>query len=121
MKDGLQLPPIRAYVDGRIITTTNVCTKHLLDKLQENIGRVRMEIKPSKSHSIYIVNGWLTNERFHRNDEPILTILEKPIKSLGLWYTADLKDSEQIKKLRQDTISGLKKINNTALPGKLNL
>lgn len=48
-------------------------------------------------------------------------VLEKPIKSLGRWYSAELKDSEQVEQLRQDTISGLKQINNTALPGKLKL
>lgn len=32
-----------------------------------------------------------------------------------------LNDAEQIKQLRQDTISGLKQINNIALPGKLKL
>lgn len=80
-----------------------------------------MEIKLNKSHSISIVKGQITKEMFCINNEPILTILEKPIKRLGHWYTADLTDSEQVKQIRQDTISGLKKINNTALPGKLKL
>ncbi|XDV11573.1 hypothetical protein PO909_000474, partial [Leuciscus waleckii] len=91
------------------------------DKLQGNIKWARMEIKPSKSRSISIVKGQLTNERFQVNNEPIPTVLEKPIKSLGRWYSAELKDSKQVEQLRQDTISGLKKINNTALPGKLKL
>ncbi|KAK0148024.1 hypothetical protein N1851_012273 [Merluccius polli] len=65
--------------------------------------------------------GQLTNLRFHIHDEPIPTILEKPIKSLGRWYYPGLKDAEQVEQLRQDTISGLKQINTTALPGKLKL
>ncbi len=80
-----------------------------------------MEIKPSKSRSISIVKGQIVNERFLINGEPIPTILEKPIKSLGRWYNTDLKDAEQVEQLKQDTISGLKQINSTALPGKLKL
>ncbi|CAJ1074008.1 hypothetical protein D4764_02G0002730, partial [Xyrichtys novacula] len=80
-----------------------------------------MEIKPSKSRSISIVKGQLSNERFHVNNEPIPTVLEKPVKSLGRWYSAELKDSKQLEQLKLDTIHGLKQINSTALPGKLKL
>ena len=122
LKSGLRLPPIRAYMDDMTtITTTIACTKRLLEKLQGNIKWARMEIKPSKSRSISIVKGKLTNERFQVNNDPIPTVLEKPIKSLGRWYNAELRDSEQVEQLRQDTIIGLKQINKTALPGKLKL
>ncbi len=109
LKSGLQLPPIRAYMDDMTtITTTNACTKRLLYKLQGNIRWARMEIKPSKCRSISIIKGQIVNERFCINDEPIPTILEKPIKSLGRWYNTDLKDAEQVEQFKQDTISGLK-------------
>ncbi|TWW73490.1 hypothetical protein D4764_15G0008840 [Takifugu flavidus] len=122
LKNGLRLPPIRAYMDDMTtITTTRACTKRLLEKLQKNIQWARMEIKPSKSGSISIVKGQLANDRFHINNEPVPTILEKPIKSLGRWYSAELKDSKQVEQLKQDTISGLRQINSTALPGKLKL
>ncbi|KAL1278284.1 hypothetical protein QQF64_024957 [Cirrhinus molitorella] len=104
-----------------IITTTKRCTRRLLQKLQENIQWARMQFKPSKSRSISIVKGKLTGERFYISEEPIPTVLEKPIKSLGRWYNADLKDMQQLEQIRQDLANGLKKINNTALPGKLNL
>ncbi|XP_063049584.1 MAP/microtubule affinity-regulating kinase 3-like [Engraulis encrasicolus] len=72
LKNGLRLPPIRAYMDDMTtITTTPACTKRLLDKLQGNIQGARMAIKPSKSRSLSIVKGQLTNERFHVNNEPI--------------------------------------------------
>ena len=122
LKSGLRLPPIRAYMDDvTTITTTSACTKRLLDKLQRNIKWARMEIKSSKSRSVSIIKGQLTNKRFHINNEPIPTVLEKPIKSLGRWYSAELRDSKQVEQLKQDTMSGLKQINNTALPGKLKL
>lgn len=41
-----------------------VCTVRLLRKLQENIELVRMKIKPSKSRSISIVKGKLSDHRF---------------------------------------------------------
>ncbi|KAI2644850.1 hypothetical protein H4Q32_030713 [Labeo rohita] len=121
-KSGLRLPSVRAYMDDMtLITTTKPCTRRLLQKLQENIQWARMQFKPSKSRSISIVKGQLTGERFYISEEPIPTVLEKPIKSLGRWYSADLKDTQQIEQLRRDLANGLKQINNTALPGKLKL
>ncbi|KAL6469854.1 hypothetical protein MHYP_G00209730 [Metynnis hypsauchen] len=119
---GLRLPPIRAYMDDMTtITSTKPCTKRLLEKLQSNISWAGMKIKPCKSRSISVVKGQITNDTFTTNNEPIPTILQKPIKSLGRWYNATLNDTEQIEQLRQDTISGLKQINKTGLPGKLKL
>lgn len=107
--------------DMMTITKIKAYTKRLLDKLQVNIKWALMEIKPSKSHSISIVKGRFVNKRFCINNGPIPMILEKPIKSIGCWYSADLKNSKQVEKLRQDKISSLKQINNPALPGKLKL
>ena len=89
--------------------------------LQDNIELARMKIKPSKSRSISIVKGKLSDQRFLIGDEPIPTVSEKPVKSLGRWYDASLKDKEQVDQLRKDVASGLENINRTALPGKLNL
>lgn len=80
-----------------------------------------MEIKPSKSRSISIVKGRLSDEKFNINGEAIPTVQEKPIKSLGRWYNAELKDTQQVEELRQSTVSGIKQIDSTALPGKLKL
>lgn len=68
---------------------------------------------------ISTVKGRITGERFRINNDSIPTVLEKSVKSLGHWYNADLKDSEQVEQLRQNKISSLKQINNTALPGKV--
>ncbi|XP_025760230.1 uncharacterized protein LOC112844845 [Oreochromis niloticus] len=80
-----------------------------------------MEFKPSKSCSISIIRGKLTAEQFYISREPIPTVLEKPIKSLGQWYNADLNDTWQLEQLRQNLADDLQRINNTALPGKLKL
>lgn len=38
---------------------------------------------------------------------------------VGNWYDATLKDTEQVDQLRQETISGLERINKTMLPGRM--
>ncbi|KAK0153815.1 hypothetical protein N1851_004106 [Merluccius polli] len=97
------------------------CTRRLLRKLQENIEWARMKFKPSKSRSLSVVKGKLSDQRFYIGEEPIPTVAEKPIKSLGRWYDATLKDTVQVEQLRQDTISGLQSIEKTMLPGRLKL
>lgn len=79
------------------------------------------KIKPSKSQSISIVKGVLKDTRFYIGDDPIPTVSEQPVKSLGRWYSASLKDKQQVQQLKQDIVNGLEKINKTLLPGKLKL
>ena len=43
------------------------------------------------------------------------------MKRLGRWYNASLNDTEQVDQIRKDVVSGLEKINRTALPCKLKL
>ncbi|XP_078118984.1 uncharacterized protein LOC144525794 [Sander vitreus] len=50
-----------------------------------------------------------------------LTTFVKPVKSLGRWYDASLKDKEQVEQLRKEVASGLENIDRTLLPGKLKL
>ena len=80
-----------------------------------------MKFKPSKSRSLSVVKGKLSDQRFYIGEEPIPMVAEKPIKSLGRWYDATLKDTVQVEQLRQDTISGLQCIEKTMLPGRLKL
>ena len=121
-KEGLRLPPIRAYMDDMTtLTTTAACTRRLLAKLQDNIKWARMKIKPSKSRSISIVKGQLKDVRFCIGDDPIPTVSEQPVKSLGRWYNESLRDKDQVQQIRQDIADGLENINKTLLPGKLKL
>ena len=120
--NGIRLPPIRAYMDDMTtLTTTAACTRRLLGKLQENIKWARMKIKPNKSRSISIVKGELKDVKFCIGDDPIPTVSEQPVKSLGRWYNASLRDKDQVQQLRQVIISGLDNINKIPLPGKLKL
>ncbi|KAL7833600.1 hypothetical protein AOLI_G00285600 [Acnodon oligacanthus] len=83
-KNGIRLPSIRAYMDDMTtLTTTTACTRRLLGKLQENVKWARMKINPNKSRSISIVKGQLTDVKFCIDDDPIPTVSEQPVKSLG--------------------------------------
>ncbi|KAK2857716.1 hypothetical protein Q7C36_005635 [Tachysurus vachellii] len=89
--------------DLTILSTTKVCNVRLLRKLQENIERARMKIKLSKSRSISIIKGNLSDHRFHVGKELIPTVSEEP----------------QVEQLRKEVASGLENIDRTLLPGKL--
>ena len=67
------------------------------------------------------MNGKLVDQRFHIKDTPIPLVSELPVKSLGRWYNASLKDKDQSDQLREETIKGLVSIDKTSLPGKLKL
>lgn len=54
-------------------------------------------------------------------EEPIPMVMERPVKSLRLWYDATLKDTEQVDQLRQDTLSGLERTDKSLHPGMLKL
>ncbi|XP_029942924.1 NLR family CARD domain-containing protein 3-like, partial [Salarias fasciatus] len=64
---------------------TKACTAWLLGKLQNNIELARMKIKPRKSRSISIIKGKLSDHRFHIGEEPIPTVSEKCLSSIGLY------------------------------------
>ncbi len=121
-KTRLRLPPIRAYIDDlttlttTTLTTTKACTLQLLAKLQRNNKLARMKIKLSKSRSIPIVEGKLVDVHFQVGSETIPSVSKKQVKSLGRWYTASLKDTEQADQLRKDAASGLESTNKYCTP-----
>lgn len=67
------------------------------------------------------VKGKRSEQWFYVSKEPIPTVAEKPVNSRGRWYHANLKDTEQVDQLRQDTMRCLESINKTMLPGRLKL
>lgn len=60
--------------DKTTLMTTVPCTKRLLEKINQNITKGRMKIKPSKCIRISIVN--VTDQRFHSDG----FVSEKPVK-----------------------------------------
>ena len=51
---------------------------------------------------ISIVKGKLVDQRFHIKDAPIPLVSELPVKSLGRWYNASFKDTDQSDQLREE-------------------
>lgn len=80
-----------------------------------------MKIKPSKSRSILIIKGRLSDHCLFIEEESIPIVMEKPVKSLRLWYDATLKDTEQVDQLRHNTLSGLERIDKSLHPSRLKL
>lgn len=112
LKSRVWLMNIRAHMDDMMtLTTTASCTRHLLGKLQESITWAKMKVNPSKSRSIF---NHQRSQKFFINDEPVATVSEKPVISLGRWYDTSLRDHEQVRELRQDIGRGLENINQQA-------
>ena len=90
------LPPICAFMDDLTLLnpSTNEADKVLV-KLEELMQWARMKFKPRKSRSLVLKRGKLDSSyHFYLSEEPIPTVSEQPVKSLGRWYTEDMKDTK---------------------------
>ena len=76
------------------MATTVPSTKRLLERINMNLRWANMKIKPRKSRSVSIHRGKLSDRKFVMQEIP--TVGEKPVKSLGKWYSVDLSDKEQV-------------------------
>ena len=116
---GQVLPPMRAFMDD--ITTLIVdegATKAMLTRLEELIEWARMRFKPKKSRSLSIAKGRAVNVTFRIAGEPIPTIQEEPVKSLGRWYSLPLTDRHRGVEVQKQVTEGLEAIDQCGLPGK---
>jgi hypothetical protein len=78
-----------------------------------------MRFKPRKSRGLVIKKGRVTSQfPLKIQGETIPSIVDNPIKCLGKWFDASLKDKEAITGLQEQTVQGLKRINRSWLPGK---
>ena len=81
-----------------------------------------MKFKPNKSRYLVIKKG-VSTERFNLTiqGENIPAIQNNPIKCLGKWYDASLKDQNNINRIKTQLHTGLKQINTSGLPGKFKM
>ena len=64
-QNGIMLPPVRACMDDSTLMTPTVpCAKRLLERINLNLRWVHMKIKPSKSRSISICRGKISDRKF---------------------------------------------------------
>uniref|UniRef100_A0A3B4XDA6 Reverse transcriptase domain-containing protein n=1 Tax=Seriola lalandi dorsalis TaxID=1841481 RepID=A0A3B4XDA6_SERLL len=120
LPSGERLPPLRSYMDDvTTILQTAPCTTRLLKRFDELISWARMKVKAAKSRSLSIRKGVPQDKTtFVAGGEPVPQLAEKPLKSLGRQYTADLSDRQMGKQARQQLAEGLGKIDQSQLPGK---
>ena len=80
----------------------------------------RMRFKPGKSRSLVLQKGKIKSAaRFTIAGEFILTVTEKPVKSLGKWFDSSTKDQAAIKGIGGgDLDDWLRKKDKSGFPGK---
>ena len=118
---GIRLPPTRAFMDDLTITTRTVIEcRWMLEETQDLIQWARMKFKPEKSRSLVLKSGKVQDRfRFKIGDVVIPTVQEKPVKSLGKWFTHTLKDQEHTEEMLKQTQTWMKVIDASGLPGKV--
>ena len=99
---GIHLPSSRGFMDDlTITTTTHVQARWILTALEDTVTWARMKFKPKKSRSLIIKKGKVT-KRFtlQVQGEDIPSIIDSPVKCLGKWYDASLKDTNNISRVK---------------------
>ena len=118
--DGAEMStPLRSFMDDiTALVRGEGITREMLGRLDELIKWSRMKFKAKKSRSVSFKKGVQKEIRFFIGGEPIPTVKEKPVKSLGRMYQKALSDRGQGKEVQKTVENGLKVIDKTLLPGK---
>ena len=117
-----ELPPIRAFMDDLTILCPNTkAASEILARLEELMDWGRMKFKTRKSRSLVLKRGTLDEFHFLLCGEEIPSIQEQPVKSLGRWYTEELKDTSRIQETEEQIEKCLLAVDKCSLPGKLKL
>ena len=105
--------------DVTITTVSHIQARWVLEILDDVATWARMSFKASKSRSMIIKKGKVTNKFCLKIQEEIIpSIEEKPVKCLGKWFDASLKDGNNINDAVQQAEDWLKKIEKSDLSGK---
>ncbi|XP_045195004.2 uncharacterized protein LOC123550644 [Mercenaria mercenaria] len=117
---GVYLPANRGFMDDLTVSTkTHIQARWVLSALDEAATWARMKFKAKKSRSLVIRKGQTTKKfNLQVQGEDIPFIVDSPIKCLGKWYDASLKDANNIQRIKNQLQEGLKQIDQTGLPGK---
>ena len=90
----------------------------LVARLDELITWSRMRFKAKKSRSLTFIKGRQKQVKFTIAGEEMPTVKEKPVKSLGRWYSDTLSDKGRGVEVMKQAEDGLKTIDESKLPGK---
>ena len=106
-------------MDNMTISTTSVIgTRWLRKGIEKLITLARMSFNATKSRSLVLKKGKLSEDRFKLSGEYISTIKDKPANSLGKRFDHTLKDAVAIQETRDRLERGLNKIDRSGLPGR---
>ena len=120
MASGSLQPLGRAFMDDMTITAKSVVEgRWTLEDLERLFKWARMKFKPSKSRSLVLKKGKVDDRmRFKIGGEVIPTVTEKPVKSLGKWFTSALNDHQSIREVITTVEEWMKTLDKCGLPGK---
>ena len=120
-KSGQPKPPIRAFMDDITVMMTESVPgcQWILKGLVMVMEWARMQFKPAKSRSMVLTKGKVEDKfRFNITATAILTISEKPVKSLGKGFDSFLRDATSIQSTCTELDGWLKSVDKSGLPGK---
>ena len=111
--------PLQSFMDDiTLLVRGEGVTRRILERLDELIAWSRMKFKAKKSRSATLRKGVQREVRYFIGGQPIPTVKEKPVKSLGRLYQKSLSDRNHGQLIQQSAEAGLKAIDKTSLPGK---
>lgn len=96
---------MKAFIDDSIIISTReIDSRVILERLDEIVITIRMRFKPKKFRILSLRKDRGDETVTFRLDvQVILSLSEKPFKSLGRWYDDSLKDTNLGKETKQMT------------------
>ena len=120
---GQELPPVTAFMDDLTLfkKQTEVVAANL-ERLEKLMEWSQLAFKARQSRSLVLKKGKLDKEfHFHLGDEVIPSVSDQLVKSVGHWYTKELRDTKRVAEIKQKMEDGLKANDECGLLGKLKL
>ena len=94
--EGEELPHIRAFMDDlTLLCPSTEAVMNIPTKLEELVDWSRMKFKTKKSRSLVLRKGKPVNIHLILCGEEIPSVQDQPVKSLGRWYTDELRDTKR--------------------------
>ena len=121
LSPGKELPLIRAFMDDLdLLNRAKELTAAILRRLEECMDWGQLTLKKKKSKSLVLRKGKWDNEfHFSLGEEVMPSVSDQAVKSLGNWYTEELRDMKRVAEIRGKIEDILKAIDEFGLPGKL--
>ena len=105
--------------DITILVPFQIAADGLLQRYYDFFTWARMKAKQKKSRSLSLVGGSVREIHFKIGGYKILSVREKPVKSLGHLYSISLTDRHRSTEVQKVALKRLKSIDKTCLPGMM--